>query len=90
MSNPSGPLSQKLCNYQTWGDYSTNVIDYDYDYLPPARLRLRINKITMYSITITNTLKVITITIAITFVLKHLQNENKSYLYEADKLVQIN
>ena len=28
---------------QTWGDYSTNVIDYDY--LPPARLRLRINKI---------------------------------------------
>jgi len=44
----------------------------------------------MYSITITNTLKVITITIAITFVLKHLQNENKSYLYEADKLVQIN
>jgi len=30
---------------QTWGDYSTNVIDYDD--LPPARLRLRINKITM-------------------------------------------
>jgi len=30
---------------QTWGDYSTNVIDYDY--LPPARLRLRINKIAM-------------------------------------------
>jgi len=30
---------------QTWGDYSTNVIDYDY--LPPAPLRLRINKITM-------------------------------------------
>jgi len=34
---------------QTWGDYITNVIDYDY--LPHARLR--INKITMYSITIT-------------------------------------
>jgi len=28
---------------QTWGDYSTNVIDYNY--LPPARLRL--NKIPM-------------------------------------------
>jgi len=27
------------------------------------------------------TLKVITITIAITFVLKHLQNENRPYLY---------
>ena len=34
----------------------------------------------MKSITIT--LKVITITIVITFVLKHLQNENKSYLYD--------
>jgi len=31
--------------YQTWDDYSTNVIDYNY--LPHARLRLRINKITM-------------------------------------------
>jgi len=30
---------------QTWGDYSTKVIDYDY--LPHARLRLRINKITI-------------------------------------------
>jgi len=30
---------------QTWGDYSTNVIDYDY--LPPVRLRLRISKITL-------------------------------------------
>jgi len=30
---------------QTWGDYSTNVIDYDH--LPTVRLRLRINKITM-------------------------------------------
>jgi len=36
---------------QTWGDFITNVIDYDY--LPHARLRLRINKITMYTITIT-------------------------------------
>jgi len=34
-----------MTDIQTWGDYSTNVIDYDY--LPPARLRLRINKITM-------------------------------------------
>jgi len=33
----------------------------------------------MCSITIT--LKVITITIAITYVLKHLQDENKPYLY---------
>jgi len=34
---------------QTWGDYKTNVIDFDYDYLPPARLRLRLptNKIPM-------------------------------------------
>jgi len=31
--------------HQTWGDYVTNVIDYDY--LAPARLRLQINKITM-------------------------------------------
>jgi len=30
---------------QTWGDYITNVIDYDY--LPPARLRLRVNKTTL-------------------------------------------
>jgi len=59
--------------YQTWGDYSTNVIDYDY--LPLARLRL--NKIAMLSIT----LKVITITIAITFVLKHHQNENKPHFH---------
>jgi len=35
----------KPTKQQTWGDYITNVIDYDY--LPPARLRLRINKITM-------------------------------------------
>jgi len=40
---------------QTWGEYITNVIDYDYDHLPHARLRLRINKIVMYSITITIT-----------------------------------
>jgi len=67
----------KCGNEQTWRDYITNVINYDY--LPPARLRLRINKITIKSITIT--LKVITITIAITFVLKHLQNENKTHLH---------
>jgi len=59
------------------GDYITNVIKYDY--LPHARLRLRITKITMSSITIT--LKVITIAIAITFVLKHPQKENKTYLH---------
>jgi len=53
--------------YQTWGDYSTNVIDYDYLLLA----RLRINKIT----------KVITITIAITFVLKHPQEENETHLH---------
>jgi len=70
---------RRTCTQQT-GDYSTNVIDYDYDFLSNARLRLRINKITMLSITITITLKVITIKIAITFVLKHLQNENKPHL----------
>jgi len=65
--------------HQTWGDYSTNVIDNDY--LPPARLRLqlRINKITHLSMTIT--LKVITITIAIIFVLKYSQKENKTHLH---------
>jgi len=62
---------------QTWGDYSTNVIDYDY--LPSARLQLRINKITMESIT--TALKEITITITITFVLKHPQEENKIHLH---------
>jgi len=35
----------------------------------------------MYSITVTIKLKVITIKIAITFVLKHLQNENKPHLH---------
>jgi len=70
-----GVIPEPVVFNQTWGDYNTNVIDYDYDYLPPGRLRLRINKITMQSITIT--LKVITITTAIIFVLKHLQNENK-------------
>jgi len=58
---------------QTWGDYSTNVIDYDH--LSTVRLRLRINKITMQSIMIT--LKVI----MITFVLKHFQNENKLHVH---------
>jgi len=34
-----------LTSHQTWGNYSTDVIDYDY--LPPARFRLLINKIAM-------------------------------------------
>jgi len=44
IGNPdSATATHSAC--QAWGDYSTNVIDYDYDYLLPARLRL--NKITM-------------------------------------------
>jgi len=39
----TGHHLSEMSRYQTWGDYSTNVIDYDY--LPPAWLR--IIKITM-------------------------------------------
>ena len=64
--------------FQTWGDYNTNVIDCHYLWHARLRLQLQINKITIISIKIT--LKVIMITIAITFVLKHSQKENKTYL----------
>jgi len=41
-----------LCSFAVWGDYSTNVIDYNYDYyLPHAQLRLLL---ATCSITITN------------------------------------